>query len=118
MPSLASIFPFLEAIRPEGSPAWHINRARLLQRYDSAWIMYAGQSTASGSLMTLISFRGNLLVDMDTLTIDCDCLFVLLLLPQAWTVKGFNDQLLTTCTKVVSSASPGRVIRREEFDLY
>lgn len=68
--------------------------------------------------MTFISFRGNLLVDMDTLTIDCDCLFVLLLLPQAWTVKGFNDQLLTTCTKVVSSASTGRVIRREEFDLY
>lgn len=117
MPSLASIFPFLEAIRPEDSPAWHIDRARLLHRYEAAWIIHYGQSSAENP-MELISLCGELLVDIDKLAMCRGCMFILLLIPRAWEVKGICDQLLETCARVVSSARPGKVIRRDEFDLY
>jgi hypothetical protein len=50
MPPLNSVFPFLEAIRPDDDPTWHIRRGHLLDRYDSVWATYSGAKDDSFSI--------------------------------------------------------------------
>lgn len=53
MPSLVSVFSFLETILPEGFPTWHISRAQLLHQYYCAWDLHSKKADLSH--MTLIS---------------------------------------------------------------
>lgn len=114
LPSLASIFPFLEGTCPKDSPTWHITRARLLQHYVSAWVLYTEDTDTPQK--TLISFSGNLLVDMDGLSIGKGHTFFLLLLPRFWSMEGVHNKLMAACARVISSGKPGSVITKVGFE--
>lgn len=103
-PSLASIFPFLEAVRPEDSPAWHISRARLLGEYIAAWVKFDPSQQA----MSFISFPGARISDKMGLTSEDGIAFVLLLLPRTWVIPGIGDKFLPICNDLISSRRPGR----------
>lgn len=114
LPSLASIFPFLECIRPEHSPTWHITRARQLQHYVSAWVLCTEDTDTPQK--TLISVSGNLLVDVNGLNIGEGHSFILLLFPQSWGTGEVHDKLIAACSRVISSGKPGSIITRVEFE--
>jgi hypothetical protein len=113
MPSLTSIFPFLEAIRPERHPTWHISRAQALDHYIPAWVSHAGGMNESEE-MSLITFDGEKFCDTDKLSTGLS--FFLILIPQSWDKKAIVGKLLGACTGVGSLGKPGIVITKAEFD--
>lgn len=113
MPSLASIFPFLEGIRrPENphSQTWHIRRAKMLQYYDCAWIVYSGQTTE----LSLIALGGDVHFDEQNLDTEGKYFF-LILFPQSWDKKEVEGKFVAVCNQVILSGEVGSVIRRMEF---
>lgn len=110
MPSLASIFPFLENIRPKEFQMWHISRAQLLHHYDCAWVLH---STSTGlSRLTLVSI-GDERFDVETLNMDGNTYF-LILFPQFWDRKQVENKW--TCNRVALSGEAGCVFTRSEFE--
>lgn len=62
MPSLNSVFPFLEAVCPPLDPTWHIRRGQHLGCYESVWL-FSQESPDSPDPVTLVSFGQRLLTD-------------------------------------------------------
>ncbi|KAE8356454.1 hypothetical protein BDV28DRAFT_154634 [Aspergillus coremiiformis] len=112
-PSLASIFPFLESIRPKNSPAWHITRARLLPDYDSAWFLH---TPTTGKQIELISLSGveRFELDVDTMAQEKSS-YVLVLIPRSWNLED-HKQRLFSCAGLVANKGWGPIILKEEFE--
>lgn len=107
MPSLNSVFPFLEAVCPPLDPTWHIRRGRHLGCYESVWL-FSQESPDSPDPVTLVSFGQRLLTDTGRLDEE-RVFFLLCLVPREWRVDGLCDQLLRVCTSMTSQ-SPGHII--------
>lgn len=113
MPSLASIFPFLEAVRPSDCPGWHISRARLLEHYTAYWIRL-DRSTEETSFMTL---SGESNIDELECTGGGDIVFILTLIPKEWGVEDVQPKLLKACIAIgCDSEKPGSVTTRKGFE--
>ncbi|KAE8154649.1 hypothetical protein BDV25DRAFT_171823 [Aspergillus avenaceus] len=110
-PSLASIFPFLESIRPNHTPTWHIARARLLQVYDSVWFVHVPNSEQ----VHLVSFSGAQNPELDVDNTAQEVSFLLLLVPRSWDMQS-HKRRLCTCAQLVANKECGSIILKEEFD--
>ncbi|PYH94165.1 hypothetical protein BO71DRAFT_380100 [Aspergillus ellipticus CBS 707.79] len=106
-PSLASIFPFLEAIRP--TPAWHITMSRLLQEFQSAWFSY----TPETKHVDPIAFCGVECFEQNLDEIIMEQNFLLILFPGSWEV---DKQRLLICARRVANEGWGPIITKKEFD--
>ncbi len=113
MPSLNSVFPFLEAIRPKSDPTWHIRRGRLLNHYESVW---ASISSVNDCLS--IALRGE--PAFEALEPNCHC-YLLCLVPRTWNTEfdskdtKVHDKLRQAFSLLASSRSPGYIIKHREF---
>ena len=118
MPTLNSIFPFLEAVCPKSDLCWHIRRARLLRHYKSVWAVFRDDKTQPQSI-----------------TFDCeqqfatkeameDSRFMLCLVPDSWSVllemqpnSAWLCKLREFCLHLVSVKTPGAILERGGFFL-
>lgn len=117
MPTLNSIFPFLEAVCPNSDLCWHIRRGRLLCHYESVWAVFCEDKAHP-----------------ELLTFDCepqfgrmekmkDSRFILCLVPHSWGIASLKtesdfaglDNLRKFCSSFVSAKSPGEIFSRAEF---
>lgn len=120
MPTLNSIFPFLETVRPKSDPCWHIRRGRLLHHYESVWAV-CNDKNQPNSIIFGDEERFK--------TVDiCDKTHIVLcLVPRWWIISlrankdsrskdtGFDDKLREACLLLVSSRCPGYVLSRGGF---
>lgn len=120
MPSLASLFPFLEAIRPNDCPSWHIHRAQQL-KYEPVWVLYSDQGDRHGNKevesLSIVSIYGRDLIDVDMLKTGQGCFF-LLLLPRSWAIEEPNSKVLAICSQLLIPGKSGTIIKKVEFDQY
>lgn len=122
MPTLNSIFPFLEEVRPECDPCWHIRRGRLLHHYEPVWAVAMGKRH-----LDPITFENE--AQFETI-VECDRSRILLcLVPKWWNISirairdpdlkdtsGLVDKLRDACLRLVfSHGTPGFVIGHREF---
>ncbi|PYI01819.1 hypothetical protein BO78DRAFT_378263 [Aspergillus sclerotiicarbonarius CBS 121057] len=91
MPSVNSVFPFLEGIRPKDDYTWHIRRGRLLESYEPIWIC----STTDSSGQTTMSFVSD--TDCAQNTRGARCRYLLCLIPKEWGVDGVRSLLMSIC---------------------
>lgn len=113
MPSLASIFSFLEAICPTDSPTWHISRARLLEHYNAAWV----QVERLNEKPSLITFPDDLLLVHEVQIVREYATFIFLLPPKYCDVKGSQPKLLAVFSELIhDSERPGTVVIMQELD--
>ena len=112
MPSLASIFPFLESIRPKEIPTWHISRAQVLHHYDCAWVLQS--ENARQSDLTLISL-GHEHASTETPNMDNGTYF-LILFPRLWNSKEVGDKWMVICNQAILLGEAGCLITRSEFE--
>jgi len=120
MPTLNSIFPFLETVRPKSDPCWHIRRGRLLHHYESVWAVCNDKSQPNSIIFDdEAQFKT---VEM------CDKSHIMLcLVPKWWIISlraihdsslkdtGFNEKLQESCLLLVSSRCPGYAFSHGEF---
>lgn len=81
------IFPFLEAVCPEGSPAWHISPARLLGEYNPYTVLATfdcSQHTIVSCLFAWSTIKRNNGIGLR----KGGMAFVLLLLRRAWVMPA------------------------------
>ncbi|KAL2828939.1 hypothetical protein BDW59DRAFT_142548 [Aspergillus cavernicola] len=119
MPSMNSVFPFLESIRPETDLTWHIRRGRLLNCYESVWASFKAKDHSSS-----ITFHGE--PDFETLGPD-PRYYLLCLVPQGWNMLslttadsdsndvGLYEKLRQACLLFVSSRLPGNIVKQQDF---
>ncbi|PYI05385.1 hypothetical protein BO78DRAFT_371017 [Aspergillus sclerotiicarbonarius CBS 121057] len=108
MPTLNSVFPFLEYLGRKLDPGWPIRRARLLDRYECVWAIPDDDANCSMSIV----FNG----EPQFTAVDRPYL-LLCLIPKSW---GINDtalggKLRHACSSFVSSGRSGRIIERSGF---
>lgn len=113
MPTLNSIFPFLETVRPKSDPCWHIRRGRLLHRYESVWALCNDKNPPNS---IILDFEAR----FQTVEIWDKPHIVLFLVPRWWIISrpkdtGFDNKLREACLLLVSSQCPGYVLSRGEF---
>lgn len=116
MPTLNSIFPFLEAVRPESDPCWHIRRGRLLHHYRPIWAVFRHDSTQ----LTLVTFDYE--PRFTEIGAMADSRFVLCLVPNLWHVPSWKDpgfagfeRLRNLCSDLVSTKAPGKIFEQSDF---
>ncbi|PYH94467.1 hypothetical protein BO71DRAFT_325301 [Aspergillus ellipticus CBS 707.79] len=121
MPTLNSVFPFLEKVCSKSDPCWHIRRGRLLHYYEPFWAVSHNEENRPAS----ITFDGEIQFEM--MEMDDKSHFILCLVPKSWIVSlkanhnsswgntGLFDKLRQVCTLLLSTESPGYVIGRGEF---
>lgn len=114
MPSLASVFPFLESIRSKEFQTWHISRAQLLHHYDCAWVLHSANT--GPSCLTLVSIGdGDECSDVERLDMDWNTYF-LVLFPQFWDRKEVENKWTTICNRVILSGEAGCIFTRSELE--
>ena len=114
LPSLSSVFPFLEGVCPADDPTWHIRRSRSLDNYDSVWARCKRSKLPEP--LTLVSISGILQIDAQQLEIDDRHYYFLCLVPKEWGTEGICAQISRFCSPLFGVKSDGRVIDRREFD--
>jgi hypothetical protein len=57
MPTLNSIFPFLETVRPRCDPCWHIRRGQLLHHYVSVWAVCNDKNQSNSIIFDEAQFK-------------------------------------------------------------
>lgn len=120
MPTLNSIFSFLEAVRPDSDPCWHIRRGRLLHHYESVWVFCDGNGQPKPIILD-----GE--IECKTVDMRDKSHLMLCLVPKWWGIslkaihdlnlkdEGFYDRLRDACLLLVSSKFPGRIFSRRGF---
>ncbi|PKY03392.1 hypothetical protein P168DRAFT_305673 [Aspergillus campestris IBT 28561] len=98
MPSVNSVFPFLEDIRPKDDQTWHIRRGRLLKSYEAVWI----SSTTNGSGQTDMSFVSD--SDYTENSTGAKRRYLLCLVPKEWGVEGVRGPLMSICSSLPRGA--------------
>ncbi|KAE8152693.1 hypothetical protein BDV25DRAFT_150605 [Aspergillus avenaceus] len=119
MPTLSSVFPFLEEVRPESDPCWHIRRGRLLHHYEPLWAVFCSSKDQPVSI--IFDFQS------ETVGMTDKSQFMICLVPKTWIVllkathdsalkkKELCDKLRQACSPLLSTNRPGYVIGRGEF---
>ncbi|PYI29829.1 hypothetical protein BP00DRAFT_223295 [Aspergillus indologenus CBS 114.80] len=109
-PSLASILPFLESIRPQDSPTWHLTRARLLRDYESAWFLHTPGTDKQLKLLSGVEcFKS----ESDEMANEKS--YLLLLIPRFWNLENHWARLFT-CAGLVVNQGFGPIISKKEFE--
>ncbi|PLN80830.1 hypothetical protein BDW42DRAFT_185836 [Aspergillus taichungensis] len=121
MPTLSSIFPFLEAVCPRCDPCWHIRRGRLLHHYESVWAVCKGKKHPNP-----ITFDNE--AQFETMEICDRSRLMLCLVPKWWNISlrasdglsskdttGLVYKLREACLLLFHHRSPGAVINHVEF---
>ncbi|KAJ9192899.1 hypothetical protein DTO164E3_8132 [Paecilomyces variotii] len=98
MPSVNSVFPFLEDIRPKDDNTWHIRRGRLLESYESIWI----SSTTNDSGHTSMSIVSDL--DYTENVTGAKRRYLLCLVPKEWGVEDVRSPLTSICSSLPRGA--------------
>ena len=108
------MLPFLESIRPESDPTWHIRRCQFLNRYEPVWaVPHDDENQTSIILHGEQHFKEE----------GCKY-FLLCLVPKAWAIslgtgsgsnKKLYDSLQKCCLRLVSSKSLGSIVGHGEF---
>jgi hypothetical protein len=115
MPTLNSIFPFLEAVCPNSDLCWHIRRGRLLHQYESVWAVFCDDEAHPQS----ITFDWE--PQFGTVEKMKESRFILCLVPHSWGIGSLKfdfarlDKLRKVCACFVSSKLPGAILSRAEF---
>lgn len=121
MPSLNSIFPFLEAGCPKSDFCWQIRRGQLLHHYEPFWAVYHSPKDQASSL----SFSWE--VQLESVEIYESTFFMLCLVPKSWIqtsgancdsqskVRGLGDKLRQACLHLGSSGGCVSVIELDNF---
>lgn len=116
MPTLNSIFPFLEAVCPTSDPCWHIRRARLLRQYESVWAVFCDDITYPQSITFYCEPQ------FETIQKTKDTCFILCLVPQSWGIASLSkfcfaglNELRKYCSRFITAKSPGAILSRDEF---
>ncbi|KAL3474561.1 hypothetical protein BJX99DRAFT_248202 [Aspergillus californicus] len=105
MPTLNSIFPFLETVRPDSDPCWHIRRGRLLHHYKSVWAVCNENQLSSIIFDDEAQFKTERWIKSLRATHDSSS-----------KDTGFDYKLLReACLLLVSSRCPGYVYSRGKF---
>lgn len=94
MPSLNSVFPFLENIRPKYDYTWHLRRGRLLDSYESVSMSCY---TANGSGQTALHFVSDL-EHTQNIT-GAKRRYLLCLVPE-WGVEDVRSPLVSICSSL------------------
>lgn len=116
MPTLNSIFPFLEAVCPELDPCWHIRRGRLLRHFESIWAVFRDDKPQFQSITFDFEEEFGRLQAMK------DSRFIVCLVPKSWiaALKAQPDlaglcKLRKFCSCLISTKTPGAILKRGEF---
>ncbi|KAE8350403.1 hypothetical protein BDV28DRAFT_162986 [Aspergillus coremiiformis] len=121
MPTLNSVFPFLEKICPKSDLSWYIRRGRLLHHYKSIWAVSYNDVNRPASILF------NHEVQFETVDLCDSSFFMLCLIPQSWNLSwrtnsepiSMNtelvDKLRQACLLLASSECWGRVFGRSDF---
>lgn len=96
MPSVNSVFPFLEGIRPDGDITWHIRRARMLEAYTSIWLI----SRKDRSGKTAIEFVTEQSHPKDSE--EESIKYLLCLIPTTWEAEHIHSQIIKVCSSLSS----------------
>ncbi|PLB48638.1 hypothetical protein P170DRAFT_474991 [Aspergillus steynii IBT 23096] len=118
IPSLSSVFPFLEAMCPKEDPAWCIHSARQLDLYDAAWVMSdKKQNSTPEANLSMVSFRGRIFLDVEHIVRNRDSFFVLVLIPRSWVVEDINDLVIRVSSRFTETEKPvGTTVSREQAE--
>ncbi|CAG7978308.1 unnamed protein product [Penicillium olsonii] len=114
MPTLNSIFPFLEAVCPSSDLCWHIRRGRLLHHYESVWAVFSDDK-AHPELLTF-DFEPQ----FESIEKLENTRFILCLLPHLWDSASLKTEsgltsLRKICSSFVAAERPGIILSRAEF---
>jgi hypothetical protein len=117
MPTLNSIFPFLEAVCPNSDLCWHIRRGRLLYQYESVWAVSCDDKTNPQPITFGCEPQFGTIEKME------DSRFILCLVPHSWGIASLEtesdfaglDHLRRFCASFVTAKSPGAIFSRAEF---
>lgn len=118
MPTLNSIFPFLEALCPKSDLCWHIRRGRLLHHYKPVWVVFRDDEAQPQS----ITFDYE--PQFGTIEATEDSRFILCLVPDSWTVSLKTEldsnglyKLRKFCSHLISEKAPGAILEQATFFL-
>lgn len=116
MPTLNSIFPFLEAVCPNSDLCWHIRRGRLLRQYESVWAVFCDDMTYPQS----ITFDCE--PQFETIEKMKDTCFIVCLVPHSWGITSVTkfdfaglSELRKYCDRFLTAKLPGAILSRDEF---
>lgn len=115
MPSLASIFPFLERIRPEVRiQTWNISRAQVLHRYDCVWIQIH-RNEGSGMFYSHVSDgHGHGHGHRNQDCTDTDAAYILILFPRCWDRKEIESNSRLICKRLSGGCG---IFTRSDFEM-
>ncbi|CAG8139906.1 unnamed protein product [Penicillium salamii] len=115
MPTLNSIFPFLDDFCPKSDPSWHIRRGRLLHHYSSIWVAFRDETSPQAMTFDCEPQFGS----VETMK---DSRFMLCLIPNSWIVTigtrlAFlrSCKLREFCSLLISIKPLGLIFQRDEF---
>ncbi|KNG90420.1 hypothetical protein ANOM_001014 [Aspergillus nomiae NRRL 13137] len=94
MPSVNSVFPFLECLCPTDDCTWHIRRGRLLESYTPIWVM----SIADSSGQTVMDFTSDRNCAQNRE--DAKVRYLLCLIPKKWGLEGVRSPLVSICSSL------------------
>ncbi|KAE8336622.1 hypothetical protein BDV24DRAFT_109529 [Aspergillus arachidicola] len=122
MPTLNSVFPFLEKVCPKSDPGWCIRRGRLLRYYESVWAVPCDNVDRPASIL----FNGDM--QFETVELRDSPYYILCLIPRSWNLSWRTDyeststnrelghKLRQACLLLVSFECSGYVFRRSDFE--
>ncbi|KAI9041860.1 uncharacterized protein KD926_006405 [Aspergillus affinis] len=125
MPSLSSLFPFLEALCPKDDPTWCIRRARQLNDYSFAWLMSGEEKECpSNGRLSVICWprdppgrRMGACMDINVKAFDRDDFFLLMLIPENWAQVDMTGKVLRLGSEFLDcDEAVGTIIDRDHFD--
>ncbi|KAE8408171.1 hypothetical protein BDV37DRAFT_279120 [Aspergillus pseudonomiae] len=94
MPSVNSVFPFLEGLCPTDDCTWHIRRGRLLESYTPIWVM----SITDSSGQTVMDFTFDR--DFAQRREEAKVKYLLCLIPKKWGVEDVRSPLVSICSSL------------------
>jgi hypothetical protein len=116
MPTLNSIFPFLEAVCPKSDLCWHIRRGRLLRHYKPVWVVFRDDEAHPQSITFDCEPR------FGTIEAMGDSRFMLCLVPNQWFVSlktkldfAGLGKLRKFCSDLISAKAPGAIWEEATF---
>ncbi|KAL2808804.1 hypothetical protein BJX63DRAFT_16714 [Aspergillus granulosus] len=112
MPSVNSIFPFLESIRPSDDLTWHIRRSRQLPIYAPFWVFSTTNGGDQGEIVFVTdrhSSHGDGGEEKGS--------YLLCMVPQEWKEECVGGQLLKVCLSLQHGVS-GCIKTRADINNY
>ncbi|KAL2812136.1 hypothetical protein BDW59DRAFT_44395 [Aspergillus cavernicola] len=108
MPSVNSVFPFLEGIRPNDDYTWHIRRCRLLESYVSIWV-FSRTDRSDQTVMDSVADPDHIQSREEE-----QGSYLLCLMPKNWGAEGARSQLMSVCSSL-PRGDPGCIKTWHDF---